>query len=457
MKRYTQDCLTGFYIVLFLLLPNLPFALASLHFELGRPWLNLDYLFAAVLYALNRRLIAFLFLILAIVADALTLLGQVYPFIRIHDLLYLSRYVFLSSEKNQLFIFISLLLVFFVFCGSVRVVKRVAVLNVLILFNLAIVPYLFNVYSKQDDRNRFWRVTDRPAVSSQLVNYYDYRGRAFIQTYHLEGDPFAQIGFRGATEQWAASPNKLADKLLLIVNESWGVSNNKNVQIAVVEPIIGSPDRFDVKTYHEMPFIGATVAGEMRELCGVRPNHFNLSTVIDGYENCLPKRFAELGYTTHALHGAVGLMYDRHLWYPRAGFQDITFFETKPWPNRCYSFPGACDVDLAQEVGQKLMADGKRFVYWLSLNTHNFYDLRDIHKDVFECSLFGIQEEDETCRSMKLQAQFFLVLSEMLSAPEFSGMEVIVVGDHAPPIFNAAEKEKYFKEGFVSLLNFTVK
>lgn len=445
------------YIFFLVFIPNFLFVSASLFFELGRPWVNLDYLFAAVIFTFGYRFLASIFLVVAVFIDVLGLIGQIYPFVRVYDLLYLSKFIFLSSFKSQVYIFSGLALVFVVFFGLAKASGKERKLSALVLFNLAVALYTFNVYGNANERNEYWRVTDRPVVSSQMVSFYEYRSRGFVETFYLTGEAFVRTGFQGGTEGWEGDLDDLADKLLLVVNESWGVSNSAEAQAAIVSPITELQDRFEVKLYHELPFMGATVAGELRELCGLRPNHFNLAPVVDGYEDCLPNRLVGLGYSTYAIHGAVGLMYDRHLWYPRVGFQDMTFFEAKSWPNRCYSFPGACDIDLAHEVRRKLKEGGKKFVYWLILNTHNFYDPRDIKLDVFDCQAFDIEDGSEACRSMKLQAQFFHSLSEILVDPELSGVEVIVVGDHAPPIFNAAEKERYFKESKISLLNFIVK
>src|SRR5690606_3486330 len=144
-----------------------------------------------------------------------------------------------------------------------------------------------------------------------------------------------------------------------------------------------------------------------RELCGVYPNYFNLASVTDGFDDCLPNRLKKLGYSTSAIHGAVGTMYDRVRWYPRAGFEIMTFYESREWAGRCYSFPGACDIEIFQVVKEQLSVEGKLFVYWLTLNSHSTYDLRDVSKYVFDCRAYEVAEDTQSCRNLKLQAQFF--------------------------------------------------
>lgn len=147
-------------------------------------------------------------------------------------------------------------------------------------------------------------------------------------------------------------------------------------------------------------------------------------------------------------------MYDRKYWYPRAGLDERIFFETKVWPRRCYSFPGACDLDLMQEIPAFFSKSGKRFFYWLTLNSHSLYDKRDIKNDIFDCESFKINKESESCRNLKLQAQFFAGLAEILKAKEMQGVKVMIVGDHTPIIFNAQEKSANFVLNRVPWISF---
>src|SRR5690606_17434191 len=110
---------------------------------------------------------------------------------------------------------------------------------------------------------------------------------------------------------------------------------------------------------------------------------------------------------TLAIHGASGVMYDRVHWYPRVGFDETVFFESRRWQRRCYSFPGACDDELIGEIGRFLEGKEKAFVYWLTLNSHAIYDERDIRIWGFDCAGHGIPEGSQTCRNLSLHYQFF--------------------------------------------------
>ena len=69
---------------------------------------------------------------------------------------------------------------------------------------------------------------------------------------------------------------------------------------------------------------------------------------------------------------------------------------------------------------------------------------------------FNIKPNLESCRNLKLQAQFFFHLAKVLKQPQMRGVDVIVVGDHTPAILNQSEKEEIFDGNNVLILNFTV-
>lgn len=146
-------------------------------------------------------------------------------------------------------------------------------------------------------------------------------------------------------------------------------------------------------------------------------------------------------------------MYDRHLWYPHIGFAERTFFESRSWPQRCHSFPGACDLDLREVVREFFASPGRRFLYWLTLNSHSIYDERDIRIDAFDCTAFAIDPQSQSCRNLRLQAQFFQGLAQLLSEGSMQDVRVLLVGDHVPIIFSPQERQARFVDGQVPWLS----
>src|SRR5690606_27455490 len=172
----------------------------------------------------------------------------------------------------------------------------------------------------------------------------------------------------------------------------------------------------------EIDFNGITIEAEIRELCQADLEHFNFDDYKAELSNCLPNTLKKAGYKTASFHGAAGPMYDRFKWYPWIGFDETVFFESQRWPRRCYSFPGACDYDMVELIADSFSSDRKAFSYWLTLNSHHSYDLRDLREDGFSCESVGIDSYTEVCRNLKLQYQFFQALSDLVSMPQMVGV-----------------------------------
>ena len=245
--------------------------------------------------------------------------------------------------------------------------------------------------------------------------------------------------------------------VLFIIGESLGAPKDNTVLNAMLNPLLKQKQMLKNWDLSKIVYTGATVQAELRELCQVQAQNFNLQHLEQGFERCLPHYFNQQGYTTTAVHGALGLMYDRKYWYPRAGFQNLVFRDTQAWKTRCYSFPGVCDVEIAQEISNIFKQSPKSFVYWLTLNTHTNYDLRDVKKDLFDCQQYDISPSSEVCRNLKLQTQFFDTLARLVQQPHMNGVEVILVGDHTPSIINRNDKQAYFNGDHVLSLKFVIK
>ena len=251
--------------------------------------------------------------------------------------------------------------------------------------------------------------------------------------------------------------NKLSsDKYLLIVNESFGKPNSEQVLNEILKPLHKINNKMEFYEQSEISWNSATVYGELRELCRAQPKNLNLKKMTIGFEYCLPNELKKYGYKSFSYHAALGSMYDRNIWYRKVGFNEMKFFESKNWLNHCYSFPGGCDTEFYSDIEEKLLSNDKVFVYWLTLNTHSPYDLRDLKKDVFRCEDYDIDIESQSCRSFKLQAQFFYNLAELLRKKEMAGVEVFIAGDHTPPIYSSYEKKKYFDDDKIVTLNFKI-
>lgn len=444
----------GFYIVL----PNLLFWLVAAKLGIDRPIFNLDYFFVGLLFAIGWRKLSTMLLGIFLMIDLLVLTGLVYPFVRLQDVSYLLSFLPYAGFAWQAVAAGLIMALVLVIGVSHRYGHKADRLAVLILFNLSIAVHAVHVYSGEANVDRWYRVENR-LINSQTLFFANTRTTGFIDAFGERGNPLAQIGFKGETATWVhEAPEKLNEKLLLVIVESWGVMKDQRIQEALLAPLLTKQPHFDWIKYGQSQGAAATVAAELRELCGLATRHYNLKPVAEGFENCLPAQLKQRGYSTAAIHGSVGVMYDRVHWYPRAGFDEMHFSETYPWKTRCYSFPGVCDSEIMEKyISHAFNGNEKRFVYWLSLNTHALYDKRDLQKDLFDCAQYQLVEGSEICRMNKLHAQFFQQLAETLTHPSMRGVEVIIVGDHPPRILDQEEKQKAVEERLVTKVHLRIK
>lgn len=435
-----------------LCLVNLVFFTFANFLNLERVWFNIDYLLCFVLFAFNHKKVASLSLLLLCLIDILLLVRQVFPFFRLDDVFYVLKFIFISSGYYQgLFlcglIFIAIVVIFY---NKYILEKRFLTYSGLCLALLFLAESIYMQQVNQSKR----------LIDSQVIEFTSLQFFGFKQALTLDQKDLIPVSYSKANQQLYNDIQHQAinnQGVLFIVAESLGMPRDKRVLNAILKPLSEQRNSFSYFEIEKESRYVPTVEGELRELCHARPQNFNLKNLTQGFNDCLPFHFKEMGYETTAMHGALSIMYDRKYWYPRAGFDDTIFYEHQKWQHQCYSFSGACDVELSKVAAETFKKPKKQFFYWLTLNSHAVYDERDIFVDVFDCKNFNIDIESESCRNLKLQAQFFDVLSRLIQQEQFKGVEVVIVGDHTPVIFRQNEKEKYFDENNILILRFKIK
>lgn len=433
-----------------LILPNSAFIAASQWLEISRPLINWDYAFSALLIALGWRKIGILISLAFLLIDTLTLASQILPFTRLNEIAYLLKFATTASSFHSTLLITTVILIFLKSLSLAYSGEKITRAQALILFNTITLATVISNLLPSSEESKFYQ-QKKTLISSQTVNFLSSRQSVFLSFFTESGQALTPLPRAGsASNAWKG---QLKNRLLLIVVESWGAVKDPALQKTLIAPL--ASHTYNIAQHGEINFTGVTLGGELRELCHLHPNHFNLSEQLIGFEDCLPNRLKKLGYATKGMHGAVSLMYDRRKWYPRAGIDDPIFFESKAWPRRCYSFPGACDIDMLGELETFFSLSGKRFFYWLTLNSHSRYDPRDIKLDKFNCQKYLIPTDSESCRNLKLQAQFFYSLSKSLEKLSMRDIDIIIVGDHTPVIMNLSEKHQVFKDGTVPWLRLT--
>lgn len=277
-----------------------------------------------------------------------------------------------------------------------------------------------------------------------LDEWISHGSRGSYKRLAPNGTPFSSAS---SQTRFGAAPTQR--NLLLIVVESMGLPREAALRQRLLSvwqrPEIADRYSFD---FGSTPYFGSTTTGEIRELCGVWGDY---PAFKDGRHACLPARLAERGYRTTAVHSFAGDFFDRLQWYPNVGFQRQLFRDDlfAAGASGCSGvFPGACDRDVPPILAHQLKQEGKQFVYWLTVNTHLPVPI-DGSLRTGDCARFDANLADAhpmSCRMFSLWNQLSAKLAVLLSDPSLPPMDILIVGDHAPPFFDANERALYDPE-----------
>ncbi|MCO6504684.1 MAG: sulfatase-like hydrolase/transferase [Snodgrassella sp.] len=283
--------------------------------------------------------------------------------------------------------------------------------------------YYETIQNLKFNREFFWRGTLKP-------EFYDWPNGGVLQK---------QINMQ--------QPPK---KILFILNESWGIfiPDGKKINPSVYAPLLDLPN-VQFIAQGQNPAEHSTIMGEIRELCDLKAKSPNF--VLGPYkkfEQCVPLRLQKQGYQVQAFHASYAKMYDRKDWYPHMGLQNARFFPQFSNIQQCHSYPGACDYNIVHDISiANREAKDKSFIYWLTLNTHHPYSERDmLGQNRFDCKQALFEGREEACRNLNLQHQFFQIVADEIKANGFKETDIIVVGDHSPPIMLDKYKDSFERD-----------
>jgi hypothetical protein len=238
--------------------------------------------------------------------------------------------------------------------------------------------------------------------------------------------------------------------IVVTVVESWGVAQDASLQKAMVGPYLEPELLAKYQVFQgSVPFYGATVAGEARELCGNEIGYYLIRAPASDLKGCLPQRLASLGYHNIAVHGMSGLMFDRLLWYRRLGFHELWFQEElqkQGLPNCASAFLGTCDADVAAWIGRRLEEDTSRpkLIHWMTLNSHLPVPVPSYLRDGAPCTAdIGLQPHTALCSWYQLVENVHHSLAQLASGPLGRPTIFVVVGDHAPPFGDPDLRDRF--------------
>lgn len=244
--------------------------------------------------------------------------------------------------------------------------------------------------------------------------------------------------------------NSRANVVVVLV-ESWGEMKEPSARDRL-ERVYKRPelqDRYFIE-HGTVPFRGATISGETRELCGQTFSNGIARASDTELHGCVPYRFSSAGYSTFGIHGFRPGMYGRQDWYPRAGFSR-SFFEPdlmKAGLKRCPGgLTGTCDADVANWLAQFLRSSSAThpaFIHWVTLNSHLPLQPDSSRENRLACTAISPLLRDEAlCTWYGLvervhESVFHLAMNASMRPTYF-----VVVGDHAPPFFSTTRREQF--------------
>jgi phosphoglycerol transferase MdoB-like AlkP superfamily enzyme len=241
--------------------------------------------------------------------------------------------------------------------------------------------------------------------------------------------------------------------VVLILVESWGKTHASDLEAGLVRPYAdeGLSRKYTV-SQGTVPFHGATVNGEARELCGSSMGFGLLTASASQLRGCLPARMNGMGYHTMGVHGFNSRMFDRGEWYSKIGFAESWFQEglqRSGLPVCPGPFPGICDAAASVWIGDQLQrsSDSPEFIYWVTLNSHLPVPIPNTVKSPPSCEGSRvIAESPALCSWYQLEFNVHRSVAELAMRETARPTVFLVVGDHAPAFSSAKLRSQFSDE-----------
>ena len=317
-----------------------------------------------------------------------------------------------------------------------------AALSVILLMNSAAILWLLRDRARLLKGNLF--VLMGAAVTLAAVDYASNTSPHFAFGSWLGRNQ--PVVTAGETSGFDLVAGKNGRSVIVVIVESMGYLGDARARDMIASPLNDPAiqQRY-VVTSGSSGYYGSTTAGEMRELCDTRTPYQELTKELAA--RCLPAQLKRKGYATLAFHGFSGKMFDRTNWYPALGFDRMTFGENLlPKVKRtCGSaFRGPCDADVADLIAAEAARTKKpNFIYWVTLNTHIPVAPGDAKTD-FNCARDStVFRRRGVCRMCELWHDLFAGIARLASNPALAPAEILIVGDHAPPLWSRAGREMF--------------
>jgi phosphoglycerol transferase MdoB-like AlkP superfamily enzyme len=447
-------------LMLYLVLPNLAFFLLGREFFIDRARINSDYLFLWIGSCYTSRRMTGVLYICLFVLDLILSTESIYHFSTVELIVMAKEYVEYFPVAFYLMVGALLLLATAVVAvirtrGIVRPLlskrNQVLVGTVALAFSGATIVWSSDPYDEYLETFGSSEFAASGLIETGLASYKvamaSHQTQNTMPVQHgATTDMMRDLSLQGNT----ARPYNI----VIILVESQGLlksaSDMRRVFAPLIDPAIQA--RYAVNT-GAVRFFGATMFGELRTLCRIYVPQA-VPQDLPRLDRCLPNVLSRLGYETVSYHGYGRTFYERYLWYPKVGFQQSYFSEDlmphAPDSAKCGTvFKGLCDLWIADQVEHELstLAISRKFIYWLTLNSHLPVDSDLATKSSFDCARTeSLREETGPCELARIHFQLYTRIAQIALDRGISPTRFIVVGDHMPPFATLSERALYNEE-----------
>ena len=458
------------YVILFGVLANVPMWIAGGLDSIDvSGWFNLDFLFVGVLALFLPRAISAGLLLLAMVVDFMAEISLTY-YITPREILSNAREIeWMTARLIAQFLVGGLLCFAIASCAFLlpRLKRRLATALLLVLFALVCrgvkewelhweVPSGFQLHRTAPQTVRAavlrygWtaRSSTRQLISDERLDALRLEEESANKG-QAEGpvESAAAVAYRQVLSD-SRDPISLPDFVLIVV-ESWGQSSDEVIRQSLVEPYEANlGGRFTI-LQGSIPFHGATISAENRELCERSGGQDIMGASAADFRKCLPDELSNMGFHTIAIHGNHGTLYHRNEWYSRAGFQEIWFvrkLESEGLPDCVGAFTGVCDAAIATWIGKRLEQPGRdpRFVYWVTLNSHLPVPNPPQLPTLVPCDTdLSLARDLALCNWYRLTLNVHQSIASLAAHNGSRPAVYVIVGDHAPPFSDLSVRDSF--------------
>ncbi|MBX3483726.1 sulfatase-like hydrolase/transferase [Phenylobacterium sp.] len=427
------------------------FALNSIVGMLG-PWINLDLLLVYIAAVLAGRVSQRLAVVLATLGMFATLGIQILVgigLIYIEDpaliLEYLAFAAFWPWRVISLWAGLALvaMLITYLLLSRIRI-GRARTLPAVVLLIVFVSLDLFGRTAIGYDMVRLNMATSSAVRLGQLIGKWTRPAQFHVRP------------FDGETMQSYLTTNgPPPDRILSIAVESFGSAQDANynaVEIAPLQKALGN-DYVVTRALH--PYRGATLAGEIRELCGLRIS--GTPKTAEGRllrPHCIPAKLSEQGWATLGIHGNSRFFYNRSGLYPAIGFTHTLFFDDLKAQGRrvcrTRAFAGICDHDSIGAALDFMARNPKAFVHIMTLDTH--FPLGSRTAGDRNCKPGVTVPSPELCLYQNQITAVMGEIGEVIAKAPVKPDLIFIYGDHAPPYAVASERKYFDRENIPVLI-----